>query len=239
MILITMAGLSSRFFKAGYELPKYMLSIQNETVFSHAVKSFELYFKTEKFVFVARDIFGTVEFIASECEKLCISQFEIITLEEETRGQAETAYLALKNIPDQSVTIFNIDTFRYNYSHPYQYDECDGYVEVFRGEGEHWSFVEPLANNLVSRTTEKLRISDLCSSGLYYFKSSADFVKVFETLESNNDTTKGEFYIAPMYNYLIKNNKTIKYNCIATKDIDFCGTPAEYEHLLNAGMKKH
>ncbi|MDD2038664.1 glycosyltransferase family 2 protein [Pseudomonas putida] len=239
MILITMAGLSSRFFRAGYKLPKYMLCIQKETVFSHAIRSFEKHFKTEKFLFVARDIFNTTEFIASECQKLGITEFEIVTLEQETRGQAETAYLALKDLSDQAVTIFNIDTFRYNYSHPYQHDECDGYIEVFRGEGEHWSFVEPLANDLVLRTTEKVRISDLCSSGLYYFKSSKEFVKVFETLESNNITTKGEFYIAPMYNYFIKNNKIIKYHCIAMDDIDFCGTPAEYEHLLNAGMKNH
>lgn len=44
MFIIPMAGLSSRFFKAGYNKPKYQLMLGKETVFSWAVKSFEKYF---------------------------------------------------------------------------------------------------------------------------------------------------------------------------------------------------
>ena len=46
-----MAGLSSRFFKAGYTKPKYQLDLNGETVFSWSVRSFERYFKTDKFCF--------------------------------------------------------------------------------------------------------------------------------------------------------------------------------------------
>ena len=47
MFVIPMAGLSSRFFKAGFEVPKYQLSIADTIVFDLAIKSFERYFSTD------------------------------------------------------------------------------------------------------------------------------------------------------------------------------------------------
>ncbi|EKD6920812.1 capsular biosynthesis protein, partial [Campylobacter coli] len=44
-IVFPMAGLSSRFSNAGYKIPKYMLEIQNQTVFYNAVLSFKCYFE--------------------------------------------------------------------------------------------------------------------------------------------------------------------------------------------------
>ena len=58
-IVIPMAGLSSRFTKAGYTLPKYMLYVVDKSLFFLAVRSFEQYFQTCRFVFVARKVFDT------------------------------------------------------------------------------------------------------------------------------------------------------------------------------------
>ncbi|TOH10549.1 capsular biosynthesis protein, partial [Vibrio parahaemolyticus] len=44
MIVIPMAGMSSRFFKAGYKLPKYMLEAHGKSLFEHSLRSFESYF---------------------------------------------------------------------------------------------------------------------------------------------------------------------------------------------------
>ena len=54
MIVIPMAGLSSRFFKAGFDVPKYQLKVDDDYVFDLALKSFERYFDTELFVIVLR-----------------------------------------------------------------------------------------------------------------------------------------------------------------------------------------
>ena len=210
-----------------------MLKLNGETVFSIATKSFENYFNTDLFVFAIRDIYNTKEFINNEIQKLGIKNFKIICLDNETKGQAETAYIALKAIDtDEKVTIFNIDTFRYGYKKPDFYNTCDGYLEVFQAPGEHWSFVEPGNNNKVIRTTEKDRISDLCSDGLYHFKNKQLFIDLFEDALHNNETVKGEYYIAPLYNKLIKEGLEICYDLIEVNQIDFCGTPDEYQHLL-------
>ncbi|MGE6528784.1 capsular biosynthesis protein [Pseudomonas sp. NPDC077382] len=233
MILITMAGMSSRFFKAGYTEPKYKLPIFGESVFSLSVKSFEAYFRTDKFVFVIREAYETYNFVKSSCSAMGIVDFDIITLPAETAGQAETAYLALKQYPgDFPVTIFNIDTFRYGYQKPSFINECDGYLEVFKGEGEHWSFIEPGEGQTVRRTTEKERISNYCSDGLYHFNSKSEFENAFLEAQKSQSKTQGEYYIAPLYNLLISQKKLIKYMLISSKELDFCGTPAEYQLCL-------
>ena len=55
MFVIPMVGKSSRFFEAGFSVPKYALPIGGKSVFECAVRSFEKYFKTDNFLFVVRD----------------------------------------------------------------------------------------------------------------------------------------------------------------------------------------
>lgn len=237
MIVIPMAGLSSRFFKAGYNKPKYMLEAHGQTLFDHAVKSFESYFETEKFLFIVRDVQGTLEFVKSRIMALGIINYHICALEDETRGQAETVAVGLKYIDyDGSLTIFNIDTFRPKFSYPNLKDLGDGYLEVFKGEGDNWSFVEleHENSNAVIRTTEKEPISNLCCTGLYHFKSCKDFIAAYNYYCSRpvNDWDKGELYVAPLYNYLISKNKNIMCNVINRDDVIFCGIPDEYIEFI-------
>lgn len=240
MFVISMAGLSSRFFKAGYNVPKYQLELFGKSVFWHALSSFKNYFETDLFVVILRDVYRSKIFVKEQMEILGIKKYIIKVLEYETKGQAETVYLGIKdlaNFKSEPVYIFNIDTFRYYFEKPEFTNVCDGYLEVFKGEGNHWSFVEPLDGLRVGRTTEKDRISDLCSDGLYYFASLDLFIGLFEQALLENLYIKGELYIAPMYNLLIKKNLDIRYSLISLGEIDFCGTPDEYRNLQTNGLK--
>lgn len=226
MIVIPMAGLSSRFFKAGFTQPKYMLPLFEETVFDWAVRTFEKYFDTEEFIFILRDVYDTPTFVKERVQKLGIKSYKIHVLDTETRGQADTVYLALKDLLDQEVYIFNIDSKIHNFTKSSFELDVEGYLEVFQGEGEHWSFVLPGENNTVLKTTEKVRISELCSNGLYYFRSSLKYVEYFKKFEKQNATC--ELYIAPMFNLYIEDNKKIKYVLNPKDNISFCGIPEEY-----------
>ncbi|EIY6495412.1 glycosyltransferase family 2 protein [Campylobacter lari] len=237
IIIFPMAGLSSRFLKAGYTKPKYMLQIKGYSVFYNAVIGFKNYFDSCKFLFIYRDVCDTYKFLKTECDKLKIKSYDMIKLENITMGQAHTVMLGLEKAKihdEENMLIFNIDTFRYNYVLPnFDYHTLDGYLEVFKADGDQWSFIEAGENNKVLKTAEKKRISNLCSSGLYYFKRVKDFKDIFYMIRKNNILVKNEFYIAPMYNYLIQKGKVIKYNEIDLSDIKFCGTPKEYERLKN------
>lgn len=235
-----MAGLSSRFFKAGYDVPKYQLKLPNgRTMFEWAVLSFERYFKTEFFIFIVRDVYNSAAFVNEMAEKLGIINFEIVQLERETIGQAETVYLGLVNskkieqLRSDPIYIFNIDSCRHDFIKPDWVDSCDGYLEVFKGNGDHWSFIEIDSENKVIKTTEKVRISDLCSDGLYYFKCVQIFIDLVEHALNTNLLFKGELYIAPLYNILIEKGSNICYELIEPSLIEFCGTPKEYIDISN------
>ncbi|POB87966.1 glycosyltransferase family 2 protein [Vibrio vulnificus] len=237
MIMIPMAGMSSRFFKAGYSKPKYMLEAKGKTLFEHSVLSFEKYFKDELFVFVIRDVYETKKFVIDQVKKLGIKDFKIVCLDVETKGQAETVFLGLDGIDDnESLTIFNIDTFRPEFSYPELSSKEDGYLEVFQGSGDNWSFVLPEneESTLLVETAEKRPISDLCCTGLYYFNKVSDFKLSYNDYLNKPKELweKGELYVAPLYNFLIKNGKSIHYHKIERDEVIFCGTPDEYDDFL-------
>ena len=234
MIIIPMAGKSSRFYKAGYALPKFMLPLNGKTVFAEAVCSFKKYFESDFFLFITRSDFGVQDFIKKECLSLGINNFEIINLNEDTRGQADTVKIGLEKSRvnlNEELYIFNIDSIRVNFTKPTSdfLQNTAGYLEVFKGEGEHWSFIEALPNNFVKRTTEKIRISDLCSNGLYYFSSTKIFKQFFTEFEKINDYE--ELFLAPIYNVLINNKLNVKYILLEQDKTLFSGTPEEYEDL--------
>lgn len=233
MFVIPMAGLSSRFFKAGYGKPKYQLMLGNETVFAWSVHSFEKYFKTDKFIFIYRDVYNTKSFLEAEISKLGILDYQLICLPEETLGQADTVYQGIHELPEDEIYVFNIDSKILDFQKPKWVHECDGYLEVFKGKGNHWSFALPSqTGRSVLRTAEKERISDLCSDGLYYFKQKSVFERLFLNAVKNKITAKNEYYIAPLYNQMIDDGLKVCYDLIDKSQILFCGTPDEYLELL-------
>lgn len=237
MFVIPMVGKSSRFFKEGYSEPKYKLLINEVSVFEHSVRSFERYFTTDKFLFLVRSDYSASQFVKHHVKEMGILDFIIIEFEEETQGQADTVYQGLakakNSFPsDEPIYIFNIDTFRPGFEKSNKRND-DGYLEVFKGEGDHWSFALPGEQEKVVRTTEKDRISDLCSNGLYYFRSCAIFNEAFENSVKEDLKAKGEFYIAPLYNYLIKNGLSVSYELVDISKIIFCGTPDEYKSIID------
>lgn len=235
MIVIPMAGLSSRFFKAGYTKPKYMLEAHGKSLFDHSVESFKHYFDNETFIFIVRDVYETPQYVESRAKALKIQDYEIVVLNEETRGQAETVALGLQSYQNSNnpITIFNIDTFRLNFVYPDLNKLGDGYLEVFKGEGANWSYVRPININTteIDLTTEKNPISDLCCTGLYHFASAKDYFYAYNYYLSlpQEQWEKGELYVAPLYNYLIKQGKELHYNLINKQEVIFCGTPNEYD----------
>jgi hypothetical protein len=236
MIVIPMAGLSRRFAEAGYGKPKYMLDLHGRSLFAHAVESFHAYFGTLPFLFIARDVAGTGDFLRAECDSLGIADARFAMLDAPTAGQAETVELGIDRsglAADEALTIFNIDTFRPGFIFPPSewMGRSAGYLEVFRGEGTNWSYVRPASGDepRVLETAEKRPISNLCCTGLYHFAAAEDF-RVALAAERASPSAS-ELYVAPIYNHLIAAGKSIHYDMVAGEAVIFCGVPTEYEAL--------
>lgn len=239
MIVIPMAGLSSRFQRAGYRLPKYMLDLHGRSLFRHSVESFGAYFASEDFLFVARDNSDTDvrQFIERELADMSIQRAQVVLLDAPTEGQADTVRQGLSCAgisSDVPLIIFNIDTFRPGYLFPAAEwtDHADGYVEVMIDDDPGFSFVEPSKGGCrVLRTAEKEPISNLASTGLYFFRRSHDFLSA---AFSRDAKAKGELYIAPLYNHLIAQGLDIRYHVVHRDQVVLCGTPEQYV-LLGGG----
>jgi len=235
-IIIPMAGISQRFINDGFILPKYMLFVKNKSLFHLSVSSFKNYFNEHKIIFIARNFFDTNLFIVEECKKLGIINYDILILDEPTMGQADTVNKGIIHFrlnPEEPLFIFNIDTIRHNFIIPQNMIDFDGYLEVFKGSGDNWSFArtESIESTLVVETAEKISISDNCSTGLYYFKRAKYFTGAFEMSQNNDNLTRREQYIAPLYNYLIELGLSIHINLINSEDVVFSGIPTEFYDL--------
>lgn len=234
MILIPMMGKSSRFLEAGYNQPKFMLPIRHSNLFKESVLSFKDYFQSDFFIFTIPDNFFIEDWIKNQLHELKLKNFSIIKLDADTNGQADTIYQTLSRTDiDGELNIFNIDTILKNFKLDKLEDNYDGYLEVFKGQGDHWSFAEIDSDGKVLATSEKKRISPYCSNGFYNFKNKEIFIEGFlKQQEFNNINNTGEIYIAPIYNFLIEMGFLFKVKEVDIKDIIFSGVPSEYELML-------
>ncbi len=241
MIVIPMAGLSRRFTEAGYLLPKYMLQARGYSLFTHSVLSFFKYFSEIPFLFIARDVHETVNFIHSEVKNMGIKNYQVVNLTHPTAGQAETVSLGLTKarVSDlEPITIFNIDTFRPHFEFPTELNlpEIAGYLEVFKGQGDNWSYIkaDAMRQNRVIETAEKIQLSDLCCTGLYHFGSASLFYEAYRGFLENQKVQPiyKEHFIAPIYNQLIARNLDIRFTTIDREQVIFCGVPSEYLNFL-------
>lgn len=226
-----MLGKSIRFLQAGYIIPKYQLPLGDETVFCKSVRSFQDFFDDTPFVFIIRKDQNALNFVVKEISRLGIKDFRIIEFSYDTKGQAASVQIGIRDYSDDlPLIIFNIDTILNDF-HLSDLDLIgDGLLEVFEGEGSSWSFVEPGKGNSVIRTTEKVRISNLCSNGLYFFKTVGLFRKAYSDYVQY-ENTNGEIYIAPLYNILINSGHDIRFKLVGADSIEHCGLPEHYEIL--------
>ena len=235
MIVIPMAGRSQRFTDAGYDRPKYMLTLQGRSIFTHAVGSFEAEFARTPFLFIVGPDAGAGDFVRIGCAGLGVADVRVVALDQPTAGQAETVERGLEGVADRTaLTIFNVDTFRPGFTFPGGLLEgLDGWLEVFRGAGANWSYVKPAPGPepLALETAEKRPISDLCCTGLYHFARAGDFRAALA--EERAAPQAAELYVAPIYNHLIRKGARIGYRLIGTNEVVFCGTPTEYVALLS------
>ena len=236
MFVFPMLGRSSRFFDAGYTVPKYKLPLGKEgkVVFDHVLGSFRRYFGTDLFVLLCRSDTNDRAFLVDRMNALGVRRFEVIEHVGETGGQAESVELSLASAPEEEeLFIFNIDTVLYNFEKDAARGGAAGYLEVFTGEGTHWSFVEPSPEKPghAARVAEKERISDLCSNGLYYFATVSTFRDALNAYRQKHEAVTGELYVAPLYNELIERGQPVGYKLVPAGEIGFCGVPKEYVEL--------
>lgn len=235
-VIITMAGLGSRFRKMGYNCPKYMIEAKGKSLFEWSMDSLVGYNDhVSKYVFVVREEDKSADFIKRQCEKYGSSNVDIVELDHMTDGQATTCMLAIPYCnADEAIMVYNIDTYVEPYEMKYEDISGDGHIPCFHAEGEHWSFAKLDSDGKVVEVREKVRISDNCTLGAYYFSSAKLYRELYEEFYADDShMEKNEKYIAPLYNFMIEKGMPVTISIVDAKKVHVLGTPEELQVFLN------
>ncbi len=232
-IVIPMAGRGSRFAKAGYKMPKPLIDVKGHPMIEYVVKNMRP--KCEhRFIFICQqehieqyDLTNRLEQIAPGCV--------VISIDHITEGAACTVLLAEKYINNNDpLMIANSDQYIDTNIDPYikAIENHDGLIMTMPADDPKWSFIRYDENGFVTMVREKEVISNEATVGVYNYKHGSDFVKYAHRMIDKNIRVNNEFYVAPVYNEMIEDNKKIVFYNVGNKMYGL-GIPEDLNIFIN------
>jgi len=219
-----MAGMGRRFKDAGYHEEKYAIEFGGHTLLDWSLASLTG-FREFQLILITRPFPAIEVSLVARATALGFADPIVITLDGPTRGQAETATLASPAVdPEDSILIFNTDTFVDPTFLNASKIRGDGWIPTFNAPGDKWSFVDTDSRGRAIRTTEKVRISDHCSVGMYYFSSFGGFCELVDAANG-----EGELYVAPLYNEWISRGHDTFIHSLPETAVTVLGTPEDLQ----------
>ena len=230
-VVIPCAGLGSRFASKGYVFPKPLIEVHQKPMIQVVTENLGI---DAKFIYIVQkehyekyNMKYLLNLISPGCE--------IIQVDGLTEGAACTVLKAKELINnDKHLLIANSDQFLEWNPNEFYYsmtaDNVDGGIMTFQSTNIKWSFVKLGEDGYATEIAEKIPISSLASTGVYYWNKGSDFIKYAEQMIEKNIRVNNEFYVAPVYNEAIADGKKIK-----TFDIEVMhglGTPTDLEYFL-------
>jgi len=234
-IVIPMGGLGSRFANAGFTDPKPLIISRGKTLIEWAVASLDFLIgkPNVQLIFVISEAHEDTYGMTAKLRSLFGDNIEVVIEQPPLRGQATGCLPASALINNYNqLIIYNCDTYTTGNEEIFELVERerpDGILACFEATDPRYSYARLDEYGYVDMTKEKEVISHHASTGLYYFRRGSDFVRSVETMVKRADTAKGEYYIAPCYNELLKAGKKIKIYTV--KENWVLGTPEELAYF--------
>lgn len=238
-IIMPMAGEGLRFVNEGWDIPKPLIKLNDIPLFQRSVKSISTYDIPIKYSFIVR----LEHVIQYNIDKEILSLFpdaNIFTVEKTTRGAVETCLIAKSAISDDDAIIIldcdlefksdeYINEIRKILNNPDS--NIDGGVLLsFNSNNPRYSYAKVNEDKMVLMTAEKEVISNHALCGAYFFSSANNFLSASFSLLSEPNINKPEYYISLLYNYLLKEGKSVKL--IEIDKYYSYGTPEELKQYL-------
>lgn len=243
-IVIPMAGLGTRFRDAGYVMPKPLIDIYGHPMIEYVTKNLTPLCE-HRFIYICLK-----EHLVKYSLKEKIRQFSgkeavVIPIEKVTEGAACTVLLAKEYINNENeLMIANSDQFVNininNYTNEALNSEKDGLIMTMIDNNPKWSFVLTDKDNNVVMVKEKEVISNEATVGIYNFKKGKEFVYYASRMIEKNIRVNNEFYVAPVYNEMILDDKKVGvYNIGDVGDKMYgLGVPEDLDKFVNLDLSK-
>ena len=210
-ILIPMAGAGKRFEQAGYTFPKPLIDVNGRPMIQVVVDNLNI---KANYIYVVQKKHRE-KYNLDTLLNLITPKCKIVEVESLTEGAACTALLAKEYINNNKPLLFaNSDQFVEWDSTEFLYKmnetDADGGIVTFKATHPKWSFAKLNDKGLVTEVAEKNPISDIATVGYYYWKKGSDFVKYAEDMIEKDIRVNNEFYVCPVFNQAIEDNKEIR-----------------------------
>ena len=230
-VLIPMAGAGSRFEKAGYTFPKPLIDVRGKPMIQWVIDNLNL---EAKYIFIVQKSHFEKYNLKETINNFCPNN-EIVQIDGITEGAACTTLLAKQYIDvDEPLIIANSDQFVEWNNEEFIYScstsDLDANILTFKSTHPKWSYAKLNDLGYVTEVAEKKPISDIATVGIYYWRKGSDYVKYTEQMIDKNIRVNNEFYVCPVFNEAIQDNKKVR-----TYNIDKMwglGTPEDLEHFL-------
>ena len=209
-VLIPLAGLGSRFTDAGYIFPKPLIEINGKPMIQVVIENLNI---DANYIFIIQkehdekyNLKKVLEIIKPNCK--------VVYAQGLTEGAACTTLLAEEYIDnDKPLLIANSDQFiEWDQNEAMYYfisTEADGGILTFESSHPKWSYARLDDSGTVDMVAEKEPISKNATVGVYFWKHGKDYVKYANQMIENDNRVNNEFYVCPVFNEAIKDNKKI------------------------------
>lgn len=232
-LVLTMAGLYSRFRLFGNKIPKYLLPLGAKTVLSTIISSYSEVLPTRKIYLIANrsdQIFFPI--LKSTLQEYDLPVENLIYINQ-TASQLETALHALEVIPeseqDSPIAFASIDTVLYDRKDFFgKLESCipmSSILDTFDSENSQYSYARIGSDGCVLDVVDQNVISNSACSGLYGFGSLLFMSQVAgELLRDHNAANFTRLYRA----YLDKGLSVQATEMEGGGQTIVLGTPDEY-----------
>ena len=209
-IIIPMGGKNKQEPETDYI--KSLQEIERKTIMQYAFEALQEV-ETEHFIVVAKKQ-DVTRFHIDNIVRLLRSETEVVIAEGETMGAACTCMLAVDkvNMDAPLVIVGSNQVLTVSVKkiiEEFQVREYDAGVVIFKDVHPRWSYVRIDDNNFVIEAAEKRPISQHATAGFYYFKKASIFFEMAERMILKNASVNGQFFVCPVLNEMILDNKKI------------------------------
>ncbi len=208
-IVIPMAGKGSRFVKEGYKDPKPLIPVGTKRMIELVINNL-MPSRPHRFIFICQQ--EHIEQYALQAKlELLSPNCVVLGIDKVTEGAACTVLYAKDYINNNdNLMIANsdqwVDVSIDDYLADMDEKDLDGIIMTMDADDPKWSFVEFDTNGYVKGVYEKVVVSKEATVGIYNYKRGSDFCAKAEKMISNGDRSNGEYYVAPVYTYMYKDD---------------------------------
>jgi len=214
-VIIPMAGEGSRFRQAGYTISKPLIPIQGKPMIMWVLdnlrsKDPEVQKRIEYHLCVRTHAIDELKHL---------SGVVFHPIQSLTDGAASTVLTVREELLKDNNPMLIVNSDQYL---EWEFDDfletCvnpgyDGCISTFYNPDSNdtkWSFAQLDKNGLVIKVAEKEYIGSNATTGIYYWQDGSKFVQYADEMIRKNERVKNEFYVCPVYNYLIRDGGNVR-----------------------------